>query len=1038
MLRSLSRLIRSRLRILATALSAGLLASAHAAPDDAWMRGSDATFSHAVSATLGATDIAQDAAGFLWVATQTGLQRWDGYRLRAYRGDLATRGALPDSFLLSLLADSRGRLWIGTNAAGLVRYDPALDRFEPALAPGQSLSRKSVHALAEDGHGGLWIGTGGGLDRLDVASGRVLASAQSPLARSLPEGGVRALLRCADGTLWAGTEHGLFRLDPGAERFVNVVLPTSEGEIPIVSRLLRDEAGRVWIGTRVHGVFVAEPAATTAEPLRALVGAQAGAGTETVTGLEQAGAGEVWVGFSGEGILRVDTRHWQARRERHQEHGEGSLADNDVLAVHRDARGLVWVATDTALEFHAGAAGAVATWFGGSAEHAISHPNVPCVLARPDGRAWLGVGDGGIDILDPRHGRIGQLRPDPSAPETALPKGRVLSMVPAPDGSIYIGTQRGLYLADAQGGRVRRVEVDGRPATASVWTMAWQGRRLWLGGLDGLWGLEAGADARLHVVAREDGTRLGEQRLTALLPTPDGALWIGTWSGLARLDPATMAVSRLAPEEPGRPGLPAAYVSALVRDDGGRLWVSAFGAGIRVVEWPAGRREPLVRRVTTREGLPHDGVNALVPDGRGAIWASTDDGLARVATDTLAVQAYGGAQGVGILTYWTGAGAVAADGHLLFGGSGGLTVVDPAATATADAPVALAVTEVRLGDAAPLTAWRQGADAPALVIEPGRRSLLVEFAALDFVAPQARRYEYRMAGVDPGWVDADASRRIAAYTNLPPGNHVLELRTAAARGTWSPEVRLAVRVEPRWHETWWARGGLALAAAGLLAAAVQGRLALLRRRQRVLERLVEERTRQLQESQHQLEQIAYFDGLTGLANRRLFNDELRARFAHALRGGAGFALLLIDLDRFKQVNDTRGHDAGDAVLVAVAHRLREAVRETDRVARLGGDEFAVLLADFVDLPGIEAVCARICTAVGVPVEHAQAMLQVGASIGAARAPHDATTPDTLYKAADLALYAAKAAGRDCWRLAAPPPAQGDDVVPDDARERDAA
>ncbi|MFL6624929.1 MAG: diguanylate cyclase domain-containing protein [Vitreoscilla sp.] len=1016
MFRFLSRSIQAWVRAAVAVLAALVGTTARAAPHDEWVRGSDAVFSNAFAGEPGATDIAQDAVGFLWIATQSGLRRWDGYHRRDYVGDAAVQGALPDSYLLSLLADSHGRLWVGTNSAGLVRYDPVHDRFDPALAAGEALSRNSVYALAEDGRGGLWIGTGGGLDQLDIASGHLRAGARSARARGLPEGGVRALLRCADGRLWVGTEHGLFRLDPGTTRFVAVALPTPEGDTPIVRRLLRDHDGRIWIGTHVHGVFVAQAGADAARPLRGLLGEQGGAGTETVTALEATDDGQVWVGFSGEGILRVDTRRWQARRERHQEHGGGSLADDDVGAMRRDARGLVWVATDTAVSFHATRGSLVATWLSSAHERAISHPNVASVLARLDGRVWLGLGDGGIDIIESERGRVAQLRPDPSTPQAALPKGRVLSMLPAADGSVFIGTQRGLYHADPDGGHLERIPVQGRPLTASVWTMAWQGRRLWLGGIDGLWGLERAVDGRMRVVAREDGGRLGDQRLTALLPAPDGALWVGTWSGLVRLVPGTMTVSRMPLEAPGRIGVPAAYISSLLLDRGGRLWVAAFGVGVRVLEWSPGRGEPLVRRVSTAEGLPNNGINALVLDGRGTVWASTDDGLVQIEPASLAVQSYGAPQGVGIRTYWTGAGTLAADGHVLFGGAGGLTIVDPGAAATTADPVALAMTEVRLGEATPWHGYQLDAGALPLVIEPDRRSLLVEFAALDFIAPQARRYEYRMRGVDRGWVESDAARRIAAYTNLPPGDHLLELRTAVPGGAWSEPVSLPVHVAPRWHETWWARAVLTLVAFGFLAGAVRARLALLRRRQRVLEGLVAERTRQLQDSQKQLEQIAYSDSLTGLANRRMFSEDLRRGFAHAARGGPAFALLLLDLDRFKQVNDTMGHDAGDAVLIAVARSLIESVREVDRVARLGGDEFAVLLSDVVGSEGLSIVCERILESVNRPMVHAQRTLRIGASIGAACAPSGASTPDALYKAADLALYEAKAAGRGCWRF----------------------
>jgi len=269
MLRFLSGSSRCRVLAAAAVLLVALLgASAYGTPADGWERRSDAAFFHAFSSEPGATDITQDAAGFLWIATQSGLQRWDGYRLRHYTGDLAVSGALPDSYLLSLLSDSHGRLWVGTNAAGLVRYDAKHDRFEPALRPGQALTRESVYALAEDGRGGLWIGTGGGLDWLDSESGSVQTGKSSALARSLPNGAVRALLRSSEGTLWAGTDHGLYRRAPGAARFVPVALPTSEGDTPIVRRLASDGSGRIWVGTHVHGVFIAKPGEPTAQPLR--------------------------------------------------------------------------------------------------------------------------------------------------------------------------------------------------------------------------------------------------------------------------------------------------------------------------------------------------------------------------------------------------------------------------------------------------------------------------------------------------------------------------------------------------------------------------------------------------------------------------------------------------------------------------------------------------------------------------------------------------------------------------------------------------
>ena len=176
------------------------------------------------------------------------------------------------------------------------------------------------------------------------------------------------------------------------------------------------------------------------------------------------------------------------------------------------------------------------------------------------------------------------------------------------------------------------------------------------------------------------------------------------------------------------------------------------------------------------------------------------------------------------------------------------------------------------------------------------------------------------------------------------------------------------------------------------------------------------RTAELQASQRQLEVMAYADPLTGLPNRRQFSNELRHMGARAVREHNGFTLLLIDLDHFKQINDTLGHDAGDALLQEVARRLALAVRESDRVARLGGDEFAVLLATNCEAGTVALVCERIIASLAEEIVFGSETMRIGASIGAAIFQHGAAELEALYKAADVALYAAKGAGRNGWRI----------------------
>ena len=165
-------------------------------------------------------------------------------------------------------------------------------------------------------------------------------------------------------------------------------------------------------------------------------------------------------------------------------------------------------------------------------------------------------------------------------------------------------------------------------------------------------------------------------------------------------------------------------------------------------------------------------------------------------------------------------------------------------------------------------------------------------------------------------------------------------------------------------------------------------------------------------ARQQLEFMAHHDLLTRLPNRALFNDRLQEALHRAKRRGTQVALLFFDLDGFKQVNDTLGHQTGDRLLQWVAQRARSAIRDMDTVARMGGDEFAVLVED-IDTPiGAAAVAQRLLESLGQPYVDGERQIPTSASIGISLYPNDGLDPDTLFKAADLAMYRAKAGGRN--------------------------
>lgn len=1078
--------------------------------------------------------VAQDAQGFLWIGTVSGLARWDGYAARLYRSGPPAAGLLPDGWIQVLQQDAAGRLWVGTSGGGLARYDAALDRFDTVGAGPRGLSHVNVHALLDDGSGRLWVGTDGGLDRIDARTLQVTpqASAGAALA-GLPRTRVLSLLRDGEGRLWVGTELGLFRQSaPGAPAHGGAAaferVPLAADVQPAVQALQQDSRGRVWIGTQQHGAFVWGAGQPSARALQLTPWQGTPLQDEHVTSISEVRPGVVWLATLGQGVVEIQLggdssaqdpsdspaallgAGWDARRIRHTPASPGSLADNTVRSLFRDRAGLLWLATDRGISRHDPTQTAVMTMFGLDASAASrAGAEISWILPTADGRLWLGTHKQGVVIVDPAGGAAQALRPDATQSLSALPQDIVLAIVEGLAQEKYIATKRGLYRASADGRQLQRLPLAGRDPAASTWALWRDGETLWIGGgTDGLWSLDlrSGRSQRRsspggEVAAADTAAwQLSEDRVTVIAAAPQGTLWVGTRNGLNRVDPQRGVLSRWLPERDNPQALAGGFITAVHTDRAGRLWVGTFGAGLSLIERPleqplrvrrlsaaepgAGRpgaAEPRAGRAGAAEGLPDDNVNALLEDAQGRVWASTDSGLALIDPATLSVRALRASDGVMFPIYWTGAAARTAQGELLFGGAGGMTVVRPEAVSDWRYTPPVVVTALQVGgQPRPPQALQAG---QRLDIAPEANSLIVEFAALDYSDPARLRYATMLQGVDRDWVETDAQHRLVSHAKLPPGDYTLLLRATNRHGLWTDKpLQLPLRVLPAWYQTWWARVGGVLAVLLLGALTLQLRTRRLRQQQAWLERRVDERTAQLREVTQRLaekstalerksmalEQASLTDPLTGLHNRRY----LTGRLATPGAGDAGFAMLLIDIDHFKLINDSRGHAVGDAALVAVAQRLQQQLRPGDHLVRWGGEEF-LLVAHGIAARGAAALAERLRRCIHAPVAlsgHAShdtaqhdirqddsALLTMTVSIGFAclpfepEPPGDRVAPPDADKAAasaatqaggaallswedalalaDLALYAAKRSSRNCWMgLAAGPQLRGEGLV----------
>ncbi len=976
--------------------------------------------------------VAQDGQGYMWIGTAGGLARWDGYRFQHFGFDKSVPGSLPDNLVQVVHADRAGRIWVGTSSGGLARYEPATQQFVRLGAGPQGLSHVSVRAIGDDDAGGLWVGTDGGLDHVDGQSGRVthIALDAAPAAPEV----VTAVLLDSRGHLWVGTKRGLFRRDAGSPHFVQVPLPapaTARHTQPLhqPESLVEDSTGRIWVGTNRTGALVIAP---DGQGARAVVETTVPAGAlplaaMRVMAMVEAQPGEVWLATQGQGIVVVNVASGQTRRIRHRADMPASLADNAVRGLFRDRSGLLWAATNGGVSRVDPRDKAVLT-IAGPHSSLRARTEYGALFTHSDGRLWMGTHADGLEIIEPHGGLTHTLRPDARTPDRALPPDVIVSMAEGSDGSVFVATYRGLYHVDRDGRSVRRVTWPGRRADASTGPLLRDGDTLWVAGSqDGLWQMDL-ASGRVQAAVTQAARTLTDSRVTALALGAGGEIWIGTRNGLNRFDRVSGQVQKLPADT-----LAAGFVTSLLLDRERRLWVGTYGGGAYRLD-SSDTQALRWKHVGRSAGLPDENINAMAEDGEGRLWFSTEGGLAMVDPGTLQARALRRAEGVVYLTYWTNAVTRTAAGELLFGATGGLTMVRPQALPLWNYTPPVVVTELRLGGkAVPVPA-----DGAALEVQPEANRIAVEYAALDYSAPQRNRYEHRLEGYEAEWVRDDPQRRLVSYANLPPGDYRLLLRGSNREGRFAETgLALPLRVLPAWHQTLAFRAAALAALALGIFATVHVRTRALRARRRELQRLVDERTAKLkavsqalEEKSRVLEQASLIDPLTGLYNRRFLSGQIETSPVDS-----DTLFFLIDADHFKRINDQHGHAAGDAVLVQLAQRLKLAVRDSDFVVRWGGEEFLAVTRG-TSRARADELAERIRASVAEQAFHLEdgQVLPVTCSVGYAAWPFLPAHPQAVdwlgvVTLADLGLLAAKRLGRNAWvGLQATATAQPEDLL----------
>ena len=692
---------------------------------------------------------------------------------------------LPQNTVQALVQTRDGFVWLGTEV-GLVRFDGnSFETFDKTSTP--ALPGNDIQALLADSDGALWIGTSEGLARWKDGAVKVFTTQDG-----LPGNNIKSLDQNSDGSIWIETLEGgaSYRDNAFSARDVKCFwCPFDLGRVDLPN-------GR-WAGATATALVLGHRDRTAEAQLR--IGRELpGNKIQKLFGDRE---GALWIGTNA-GLVR-----WY-QGELEKPLITDTLSSASILALFEDREGNLWVGTETGgLHILRDQRFKALT-----SRDGLSSDNTTTVVEDHTGALWVGTSGAGLNVVRPTE--TGRFAIGTYTVRKGLPSDVILSLASAPSGDMWVGTPDGL--SRIQSGTVNTfTSADGLPddfirsllvdADGSLWIATRRGLTHWINPLSG-----GSVGMRMETLTQSDG--LGSDLVGAMARDTNGDLWVATFAGLSRLHEGKITNFTTAN------GLSSNVITALLPRAKGTLLIGTQDRGWNL--WDGQRLQHV-----TRDRLASTSIHAILDDGHNHLWFATSGGIARCDCAGIA----GAMEGVDCLNwieFSTADGLIsretatnshpsawqAKDGWLWFATPKGLESVDPAHFPVNLVPPPVAIERFAVDDRdQPLRAANDSISVPA-----GHNHFQFDYAGLSFVAPQKVRYRFMLEGFDHNWTEA-GSRRIAYYTNIPPGHYTFRVQAANNDGVWNTQgAALGFDLRPHFYQTVWFYAALALALGAFL------------------------------------------------------------------------------------------------------------------------------------------------------------------------------------------------------------------------------
>ncbi len=765
--------------------------------------------------------ILQDNLGLIWVATDDGLNAFDGYQFYKYKYNPSDSFSISNSIVRCLYEDSQHLIWVGTDD-GLNCFNPMSGKFTHYKSDAKNkftISNNLITCITEDAGGTIWIGTyGGGLNSFnkktnhfthffnsnnnlsdkgsfisaiatDIKSNKLWVGSSfhglrlfDPLTgisvsylnnsadeNTISENSITSLCFDKSGTLWIGTlNEGLnqFSLESGKfKRYKHDAANINSLSQNSVFDIYDDKDGNLWIATLGGGINILNQIENKFYSWQSEVSNANSLSSNNVWSVFIDKAGTVWIGTSN-GINTYDKNRLKFSTTQIDNNSNQQFANNNVYSIFEDSQKNLWIGIlgGGLYEYDLNSKNIIASYKSAAAnENSISSNNVLCITEDNNGKLWIGSYDG-LNCFDKEKKQFTVYKNNP-ADENSLSNNNITSLLATSDGELLIGTYGGgLNSFDQTTGKFFRFNHSIKNKSEAI------------------------------------------NNISCIFEDTKKTIWIGTFGdGLCQLNSSTSTFTSFKNNSLDKNSISSNFVYSIAEDLNGVLWIGTYGAGLNAMT-DKGKNNFI--RYNESNGFPNNIITGISTDAKNSLWLSTNNGIVEftidsknIASSVPLIRFYDERDG---LQYKYNNGAVfkSADGNFYFGGLNGFNAFNPENIINNPNKPPVVITRFKVFDKEYLL---DSLISQKKIIELSytQNFFSFEFAGLNYAFSEKNKYAYQLEGFDKEWIES-GNRRYVAYTNLDEGTYTFKVKSANNDGVWNDDgTSITIIIHPPFWKTWW-------------------------------------------------------------------------------------------------------------------------------------------------------------------------------------------------------------------------------------------